>query len=329
MIIHAKRANIFMALETTPGTAIADATLFTAANILVQGHDASFEWKPDVVKRNPESRSLQSIASVFGQLPGFCKFKSRTYANGAAGVALGYALMLKSCYCSDTLAASTSETFAQSPDQQTFVTLGFEKLTEDGTVAQRYVLKGVRGTAKLTAGKIGAPFFWAWEFQGAYVKTGGATTTPIATYTFQNEVANGIKFGQFQSPSGIFLRQCDSFELDFGNKINMATDTVDPSYLLYGTLESQEPTLKLGYRAVTKSVADDVLNFVNGALIGASSVTFGTTAGQILTFATGDSAQVESLSEKAIGAAMGFEVTIGLHRTATAAADNGFSLVFA
>jgi len=51
MIIHAKRANVYAMLEATPGTAIADAALFIAANVICQGHDVTFKVTPDITKR--------------------------------------------------------------------------------------------------------------------------------------------------------------------------------------------------------------------------------------------------------------------------------------
>ena len=326
MIIHAKRANVYAMLEVTPGTAISDAALFVATNVICQGHDVTFKVTPEIVKRNPLTKSLQSIASEFGQKPASLSMKSRCYTSGTAGTAVNYALFLKACYASDTIVTTTSETFAQSPDQQTFLTIGIEYLSEDGTYAYRQVMKGVRGNAKLKADKIGAPLFWEWDFNGAYATAGGATTTPVSSITFQDEVANGIKFWQFQTPSGLFLRQVDSFELDFGNKIEMATDITDPSGLLYGTLAEQSPTLKIGFRVVTKATADDFANFVVGTLTSAG-LTLGTVTGKILTFSTNTSAQIESLSSKAIGASAGFDVTLGLHRSVTGDASDAFSVV--
>lgn len=326
MIIHQKRVNVYAMIEPTPGTAIADAALFLAANVICQGHDVTFKVSPEITKRNPETSSLQSIASEYGQKPASLSMKSRCYTSGTAGTAVNYAPLMKACYASDTVVATTSETFAQSPDQQTFLTIGIEYLSEDGTYAYRQVMKGARGNVHLKADKIGAPLFWEWDFSGAYATTGGATNTPVSSISFQDEVANGIKFWQFQTPSGLFLRQVDSFDLDFGNKIEMATDVTDPSGLLYGTLSEQAPTLKIGFRVVTKATADDFASFVTGTLTSAG-LTLGTVGGKILTFATNSSAQIESLSQKAIGAAAGFDVTLGLHRTVTGAASDAFSVV--
>lgn len=329
MIIHAKRATIFAINESTPGTAIADGTLFAAGNVVAQYQDVTFETKPALAKRTPDGPSLQSIASVAGQIPASLKFKHRAFTSGAAGTAPAYGNLLKACFASETVAASTSVTYAHSENQQTFLTMGIEWLSEDGTYVYRRVIKGARGTAKLRAQKIGEPFMWEEEFNGAFVPSAGvASVTPIGSFTYPDEVANGLRFMQFQSPSGIFLRQCDSFELDFGQKIEMATDTTDASGLLYGMLASTDPTLKLGFRMVTSATHDDLNDFITGALLGVSAVTFGTNAGKILTFTTGDSAQFSGLTPKAIGAAAGWEATIQLNRNATSSASNGWSLAF-
>lgn len=329
MIIHAKRATVYAVAESTPGTAIADAALFLAANVFAQNQDITFETKPQLFRRQPDGPSLQSIASVAGQIPATMKFRHRAFTSGVAGTAPSYGLLLKACYASETVAGATSVTYAHSENQQTFLTLGIEWLSEDGTYTYRRVLKGARGNAKLMAAKIGDPFMWEETFSGAFVVTAGiASVTPVASFAYPNEVANGVRFTQFQSPSGIFLRQCDSFELDFGQSVEMATDTVDASGLLYGMLAGTDPTLKLGFRMVTSATHDDLDDFIKGALLGVSAVTFGTVAGKILTFTTGDSTQFAGLSYKAIGAAAGWEATIQLNRTATGSASNGWSLAF-
>jgi len=328
LIFHAKRAIVYAAVEVTPGTAIADATLFAAANVLVQAHDVSMETKPELAARKPMGPSQQSIADVAGQVPAGLKFAHRTFGSGTAGTAPAYGLLLKACWMSETVVASTSVTYSSSPVSTVSLTVGIGVLSEDGTTELRYVMSGVRGTWSMKADKILAPMFLSYDLTGAFQLSGGATTTPVGTLTYPTETATGIRFGIFAgTPTGLFAYQCDSFELDRGIKAIMATDTVNANGLLYAMLEDEDPVLKIGYRAVAKSVADEMNKYAIGTEF-ANSLQLGTTAGSILTVATNAHAQYKGYSQKAIGAAWGYEAQVNIHRTETSSASDGMSLQF-
>jgi len=322
-----KFKTIYAKVETTPGVYVTDATLFTAANVLIAPQDISFEVKPAITKRNPEGKFLEGIQHVVGQIPASVKFSHRCFS-GAAGVAPSYAPFLKACGRSETVVASTSVAYAPDPTAQTTLSIGWEVLSEDGLTAYRYALSGVKGTATLKpTGSIGTPFMWSYEFEGALAMSADGTTingvlaTPTTGIVYPDEVATAIRFGQFVSPTGIFTYQADSLEVAFGNKVEMITDITNFNGLAYAVHAGQEPTIKAGYRVVPRATSEELGKFVLGTAF-ANSVTFGATAGKKMTISTNASAQYASLSYKAIGPSAGIEATIECHKTTTAAASS-------
>lgn len=321
-----KFKTIYAKVETTPGTYVTDAVLFTAANVLIAPQDITFESKPVVHKCKPEGKFLEGIQHSIGQIPASVKFSHRCFS-GAAGVAPSYSPFLKACSRSETVVASTSVAYAPDPTQQVTLSIGWEVLSEGGTTAYRYAMSGVKGTATLKAASIGAPFMWNYEFEGALAVSVdgstiyGTTATPTASIVYPDEVATAIRFGQFVSPTGVFAYQCDTLEVAFGNKIAVITDTVNANGLSYAVIEDQDPTIKTGFRVVPRATADELGKFVLGTAF-ANSVTFGATAGKKMTIATNASAQYSALSYKAIGPSAGMEATIDCHKTTTAAASS-------
>lgn len=321
-----KFKTIYAKVETILGVYVTDATLFAAANVLIAPQDITFEAKPVIHKRKPEGKFLEGIQHSVGQIPASVKFAHRCFS-GAAGVAPSYGPFLKACGRSETVVATTSVAYAPDPTQQVTLSIGWEVLSEDGTVAYRYAMSGVKGTATLKAASVGAPFMWNYEFEGALaVSADGATIygtspTPTASIVYPDEVAAAIRFGQFVSPTGIFAYQCDALEAAFGNKVTMLTDVTNFNGLAYAVVEDQEPTIKAGYRVVPRATADELGKFVLGTAF-ANSVTFGATAGKKMTIATNAAAQYTALTYKAIGAAAGVEATIECHKLTTAAASS-------
>lgn len=328
VIFHAKRCNLYASVEVTPGTAIADATLFAAGNVLVQAQDITMSANPAIVDRKPDGPSLQSIPSVAGQVPASAKFSHRLFTSGAAGTAPAFGPLWKACWMSETIVASTSVTYSSSPDSVVSLTIGFEVLSEDGTAALRYVMSGARGTFSVKGDKVQAPVMVSYDFSGAFQLTGGATTTPVGTLTYPAETANGIRFGQFGgTPTGIFTEECDSFEFVRGAKAEMATSVLNANGLLYALLGDDQPSIKVGYRTQAKATRDTLNVFATTGQF-ANSLQLGTSAGKIATFATSSSAQFKSVSSKKFGAAYGYEVTIDAHRTETSSASNAVTIAF-
>ena len=328
LIFYAKTATVYAAVESTAGTAIADATLFTAANVLVQAHDVSMEPKPELVARNPDGPSDQSIPDVAGQVPVSLKLSHRLFGSGTAGTAPKYGPLWKACWLSETIVASTSVTYAANIYGAPSLTIGIEVLSNDGTVALRYVASGCGGNMTFKGDKVEAPLFVSYEFLGAFSLTGGATTTPVGTLTYPAETATGIRFGQFAgTPTGIFAEECDSLEFNRGQKPDMATSVINANGLLYALPTGGDATIKAGYRTRAKSVIDALNQYAVGTKF-ANSVILGTTAGSIFTMSTSASAQYKSLAPKKIGAAQGYEATIGCHRTETSSASDAFTIAF-
>ena len=328
LIFHAKRVNVYAAVESTPGTAIADATLFAAGNLLVQAHDVSMETKPSIVDRKPEGASLQSIPSVHGQVPATAKLSHRLFTSGTAGTAPAFGPLWKACFLSETVVSVTSVTYASNPNSAVSLTIGFEVLSEDGTEALRYVMSGARGNLSIKADKVQAPLFVTYNFDGAFQLSGGATTTPVSAITYPAETANAVRFGEFQgTPTGLFAEECDSLEIDRGVKTEMATSVINANGLLYAMLGDDAPTLKVGYRTRNKAALDTLNRYAVGTTF-ANSLQLGSTTGKRVAFSTSSSSQFKALSSKAFGVAYGYEATVDCHRDETGTASNALSIAF-
>lgn len=328
LIFYAKSATVYAMAEATAGTPIADASLFVAGNILCQGENVSMEIKPEQVKRNPDSPSDQSIATVIGQVPVDVKFGHRLFGSGTAGTAPKYDPLWKACWLSSTIVASTSVTYASNIYGAPSLTIGFEVLSNDGTTALRYVASGVNGSFMLKGDKIQAPLMVTYDFTGAFQLSGGATTTPVGILTYPAETALAVRFGMFAgTPTGLFVEECDSLEFNRGQKAAMATSVLNANGLLYALPTGGDATLKIGYRTRAKSLLDTLNQFGTGTRF-ANSLTLGTTPGSIFTISTNSNAQFESVTTKKFGGAYGYEATLGLHRTETSSASDAFSLAF-
>lgn len=328
LIFYAKTVTVYAAVESTPGTPIADASLFTAANVLVQAHDVSMEIKPERVQRNPDGPSDQSIPDVTGQVSVSGKFSHRLFGSGAAGTAPKYGPLLKACWMSETIVASTSVTYASNIYGAPSLTIGFEYLSNDGTTALRYVMSGSGGTFSIKGDKVQAPLFVSYDFTGAFQLVGGATTTPVGTLTYPAETANSVRFGQFAgTPTGVFAEECDSLEIVRGQKAEMATSVLNANGLLYALPSGGDATIKVGYRTRAKASLDTLNRFAVGTTF-ANSLQLGSTPGSIFTVSTNASAQFAAVSAKKFGAAWGYEATIGCHRTETSSASDAFTLAF-
>jgi hypothetical protein len=328
LIFYAKSATVYAMAEGTAGTPIADASLFVAGNILGNMQDVSMEIKPEMVKRNPDGPSDQSITTVIGQVPVGVKFGHRLFGSGVAGTAPKYGPLWKACWLSETIVASTSVTYASNIYGAPSLTLGFEVLSNDGTAALRYVASGVNGNFTFKGDKIQAPLMVTYDFTGAFQLSGGATTTPVGVLTYPAETALAVRFGTFAgTPTGLFVEECDSIEFNRGQKADMATSIVNANGLLYALPSGGDATLKVGYRTRTKALMDTLNQFGTGTRF-ANSLQLGTTAGSIFTVSTNSNAQFEAVSNKKFNAAYGYEATLGLHRTETSSASDAFALAF-
>lgn len=322
MAFVAKHAFIYAKAETTNGTYVSDATLFTAANIVCQAGTVTGGLKPQETKRDPDG-GADPIASVFGQLPFSMKWQNRLFTSGTAGTVPSWDPLAKACYLTPTIVASTSVTYARDMNQGTTLSVGVEWLSEDGTIAYRQAMSGVRGNLGIK-GKWGEPLMMDWDFTGAWQNP--STTTPNSSITFTDETVNGIKLLQIQgTPTGLFTYEIDGFEFDVGAKVEMMTDTVASNGLAYAIWKEFQASLKLGYRLIPKATADELNKFAVGTQF-ANSMQLGSAAGKIFTFTTNAFAQYAGLEIKPIGAAQGLQATVNLKRDPTQVVLSPFTL---
>lgn len=331
--LHNRRRILYAKIETTPGTYVGDATLFAAANAqLLQAKNIKFAPSVNRVDRDPDGISLQKIAAVHGQGAGKVTFESAVFASGTAGTAPAYSALLKGCFLKETIVALTSVTYTKDPNSLNTLSIGCGILQEDGTVEIQWAIAGARGNVIWKADKIGSPIMADWTFDGKLAVT-GSTVSPspvqaaMTTLTFADEVANVVKFWQFQgSPSGIFNRQVNNFTLDFGTKVEIATDTLDAAGYGYALMGEDAPTLKLDPAKVPKTIIDDVSNYFAGTVF-SSSVLLGATAGKKLGI-TAPNCQLAGLGDAARGVVSTWDGSIDLLRTSTGTASDAIQVQF-
>lgn len=325
------RKHVFAMIETTPGVYVGEASLFVSANILTMVNNLGFDFKPKMHKRAVDRGGLGSLPSMVGQMPASWKWSHPAFTSGAVGTAPAYAPFLRACKRKETISAGVSVTYTPDPDSVATLSVGWEVISEDGTVSRRYAASGVTGNAILKASEIGSFLEWEYSFDGAIAIAANALspvgTTPITGITYPDMVANAVQFARFQSPTGLFAKQLSDMTLDFGVKTEMMTDITAQSGLLYGMQAESEPTLKAKFRSLPRATADENLMMALGTMM-QSGVTFGTTAGKILQISTGANAQVEAVTQTNIGAAAAQEVTLALHASTTTVADDMFSVIF-
>lgn len=331
--LHNRRRILYAMIETTPGTYVGDAALFVAANAqLLQAKNIKFAPTVATVERDPDGISLQPIAAVHGQGSGKVTFESAVFASGTAGTAPAYSALLKGCFLKETVVAVTSVTYTKDPNSLNTLSIGCGILQEDGTVEIQWAIAGARGNVVWKADKIGSPIMAEWTFDGKLAVT-GSTVSPspvqaaMTSLTFANEVANVIRFWQFQgTPTGIFNRQVNNFALDFGTKTELASDTLDAAGYGYALIGEDKPTIKVDPAKVPKTIVDDVSNYFAGTTF-SSSVALGATAGKRLSISA-PNCQLSGLGDSARGVVSTWDGSIDLRRTPTGTASDAVSVQF-
>jgi hypothetical protein len=263
---------------------------------------------------------------VIGQKPAAVKFGHRVYTSGTAGTAPSFDPLLKGCFMTSAVVASTSVTYSKSRFTTVALSIGVGVLSEDGTVEYRIAMSGAKGTFDWKAGKLLDPLIATYSFDGAYQAV--TTYTPISGITFADEMTYGTLFGPFaETPTGLFAFQADTFEFNRGVKVSMRTNDTASNGLGVAMLDADDPQIKLGYRLIPKSTSDELAKWVAGTAF-ANSVQFGSTTGSIVLLSTNAYAQYSGFGYKAIGPAQGVEATLDLNETPTSSSEDAFSIVF-
>lgn len=329
-IYHAKRNILYIKTETTAGTFVGATALFVAANATLPFSDLKFAPTVEIAARAPEGPSLQQIQGVHGVASGKISFKTRLYTGGALGtVPAVLDDLFKACFCSSTVVASTSVTYASDPNSQTRLSIGFGVLKEDGTAEIQHAIAGAAGTFKMTAEKVGAPVMIEWEFTGKIafetaVVVALDDATPQTTITYADEVTNGVKFQALTSPSGLTARNVGGFEFDRGVDVELVTDTTDLAGYEYAKIAKDNPSVSMAPVWVPIATVNELSNLIAGS-VESNAFTLGSTAGKKATFTFGKLERT-GLSDDARGVAQTWGVKAEARRTNTGATSDAFSI---
>ncbi len=202
----ARKTVILAKIEATRGTDAGP----VGANAIEVGDVQLTPLEGDVVERG-------NIRPYFGgqgssMVTAYRKLSFSVEAAGvaAAGDVPGYAVLLRACACSVTVAAGATVTFAPVTDSMETVTL---YCVIDGLV---HKMTGSMGTVKLQADAKTLPK-WQFEFTGSFSPvTDGAQPVPV--YTAFQEPVGVTKANTTLDLHGVSVA-CSAFSWDIGNSV--------------------------------------------------------------------------------------------------------------
>jgi len=266
-----RKAQVAVKLESTEGTAetlaAADADMFV--------YDPSFS--PDIQKtpRNPLRATLSPAPHFIGRKQASISFKTELAGSGSAGTAPKFGDALKACGLSETVAASTSVTYAPDSD-----------LTEgDGTSAtvaiyidgKRYMIYGARGDYELGF-VAGEPAFITFTFTGIY---GGVTDTALLSSISYSSVVPKVFLGATLTKGGASL-VAENVTLAMNNTVAMRPDVTQATGFKAAAITAREPGGNFDPEETLVATRDDWGQFAAGTAT-AFQLVHGSTAGNILT----------------------------------------------
>lgn len=333
MSYHAKRKILYVKAETTAGTYIGSATLFAATNAIIPMSDIKFAPEVEVVERLLDGPSLQAIQGVHGTAKGKITFSTAFYTSGAAGTApSGLSDLLKACFMSETVVASTSVTYASDPNSQVRLSIGWGVLKEDGTAEVQHALAGCAGTVKFKADKVGGLVVADWEFSGKIAFESAAPVavddaTPQSTITYADEVANRLKF-MAVTGTGLFAAGLNvgGFEFDRGATVEMETDIVDLAGFNCAKFGGDAPTVSCAPVMTPIATKNHLSELVVGGVM-SNSLTLGSTAGKRIVF-TWPKLETVGATDEARGVTQTWGIKANARRTSTGAVSDAFSIAF-
>jgi len=330
-IFHHKRRRLFVANEVTPGTAIADASLFVLGNGKVPVYDLKVTPQVQNLDRNPDGLTFDSVDSVRWSENYQITFQTDAYTSGTAGTAPGYSQLLKSCGLVETTSPGTSVTYTVDSDACPTSTMGVELINDAGTASKKIIVAGCLGSFTLAADMVGKPGRISWTFVGkaAYVTTTLQVVdgTPVSSVVYDDAVANLPQLKGVSLTVGGVSRQVNNLSFDRGLTTEFETDMGDTTGYLKRIVASSNPKLTIDPAKVTEATQTDITRLFAGTS-GAIAVTFGSTAGKRLkiNFAR---AQSESLSDDARGVTSTWGMTFrGNRSSVTGNGDDAVTVVF-
>jgi hypothetical protein len=310
MALLTRKRLILAKAEATYGT---DPTPTGSANaILVRNLDI-VPLQSDIVQRELIRPYLGNYEQLLAQTRVQVTFEVELAGSGAAGTAPAYGPVLKACGLSETVAATTSVTYAPVSTSFSSVTIYFY---QDGI---RHIVTGARGTFTLN-GQVGAIPTIAFTMTGIY---NAPTDTALATPTYANQATPLIfKNGNTTSFSAFsYSGALQSIDLNIGNEIVYRE-------LIGGTKEvlitDRKPAGTMSIEAVLLATKN-YFTVSTGSTTGSISFQHGTTAGNIATLTMAQSDLADASYADMNGIAM---MNLPYVATPTAAGNDELSLAY-
>jgi hypothetical protein len=267
----------------------------------------------DIVQRELIRPYLGNYEQLLAQTRVQVTFEVELAGSGAAGTAPAYGPVLKACGLSETVAATTSVTYAPVSTSFSSVTIYFY---QDGI---RHIVTGARGTFTLN-GQVGAIPTIAFTMTGIY---NAPTDTALATPTYANQATPLIfKNGNTTSFSAFsYSGALQSIDLNLGNEIVYRE-------LIGGTKEvlitDRKPAGTMSIEAVLLATKN-YFTVSTGSTTGSISFQHGTTAGNIATLTMAQSDLADASYADLNGIAM---LNLPYVATPTAAGNDELSLAY-
>ena len=300
-------------IEATEGT---DSSPVGGSNAIQLSSLEITPMEADVVTANSFQGFIgnSSRASVVANKRVSVSFDVELSGSGTAGTAPAYDALLKSCGCSVTTVADTSNTYAP-------VSSSFDSATlycfYDGT---RHVITGARGTftINLTAGQFGTISF---QFTGIY--NNPDSTALSGTFTVANQAA-AIEVNDTNVTTATFFgetsQRIESFDFALNNNLIYKETASSKQALIVDRAPGGTCVIEAPARSTT-----DYFEDARGSSTANTSIVLGATAGNIVTLTM---AQTD-ITGISYGDTNGvISVSLPYVARPTTAGNNSFSLAF-
>lgn len=330
-IYHHKRRRVAFMVEATPGTAIAAASLFDAANMKVPMYDIKVAPGVQNMDRNPDGLTFDSIDSVRWGEYFTLTFSTDMYTSGTAGTAPGYAGLFKACGLAQTDSALTSNTFTVNSDVAPTYTFGVELIGDDGTTTKRIIMGGCLGDFTLATDVLGKPGRISWTFTGKAVYVTGTLQdvagSIVSPVTYDNSVANLPQLRGVTLTDGGVSVQANNVSFARGLATEWETLMSDQTGYKKRIVASSTPKLTIDPAKMPTATQATIEQLFNGTSTSVVT-TWGSVAGKRVVLTMGG-AQKESLSDDARGVTSTWGTTFRANRTdPTGNGDNAVTIAF-
>lgn len=283
----AKKTVIGVKAETTQGTAVA----VTATDFILA---EDVQWKPvgEMIDRNAERSSLDSLKSILGRYYVEVTFKTEVKASGSAGTAyapLGAAI--EACGFDESISAGVSVTYAPISSAPSANFLGPAtsvslEVYEDGL---KHVVEGCVGNMKLVlvAGKIA---FYEFTFRGEYAIP---TDASPGTQTYLAALPPIVQSATLSLMGSAIV--AENFEIDCGNEIAERPDFNSAAGINGFLITGRKPVGTLDPESQANVAAFPYWSKWTAGTEASTSIVVGATAGNITTI-TMPKTQIRELS---------------------------------